>query len=117
NDKILGRIDDDPAIVEVGLVEDVRPYMMAVDILALPSYREGLPNVLLQGASLGLSMVATDIPGCRDVIRDGETGMLVEAKNSHALREAILTLLQDPQLAGELGRRAAADVTSRFSQE
>lgn len=68
---------------------DVRPYIAAADAIVLPSYREGMPRALLEAAAMGRPMVATDVPGCRDVVKHGRTGLLCEARNPRALAEAM----------------------------
>ncbi len=69
-------------ILSVGYQADVRPYILMADALVLPSYREGLPNVLLQAACLERPVVATDIVGCRDIVMANKTGLLVPPKDS-----------------------------------
>ena len=59
-------------------------------IFALPSYREGLPTAVVEAAACGRPVVATDVPGCREVVIDGENGFLVPAKNPQALAEALI---------------------------
>jgi glycosyltransferase involved in cell wall biosynthesis len=74
--------------------------------VVLPSYREGLPNVLLEAAACARPMVATDVPGCREVVESGVTGLLVPARDAAALAAAIGQLLDDPGLARQMGLRA-----------
>ena len=104
-------------IVEVaGHTSDVAGEYARASFAVLPSYREGLPKSLLEAASCGRAMVATDVPGCRDICRDEETGLLVPHKNSDALAEALARLAGDPELRGRLGARARAIVESEFAQ-
>lgn len=72
-------------------------------IVCLPSYREGLPKVLIEAAACGRAVVTTDVPGCKDAIVSGRTGILVPPRDSQALASAIKRLLQDPVLTRELG--------------
>lgn len=100
-----------------GRRHDMPATLGRAQIVCLPSYREGLPKVLLEGAACGKPLVATDVPGCREIVRHGENGLLVPARDSAALAAAIGTLLAEPatrQRMGEAGRRL---VEREFSQE
>lgn len=77
-------------------------------IVCLPSYREGLPTVLLEAGAMGRPVIASDVPGCREVVRHGENGLLVPARDAEALVAALRTLLNAPALRkkmGECGRQ------------
>jgi glycosyltransferase involved in cell wall biosynthesis len=76
----------------LGSTDDVRPLMSAATCVVLPSYREGIPLTLLEGAAMGRPLIASDCPGCRDVVREGFNGMLVSARNSQALYDAIVRM-------------------------
>lgn len=93
---------------------DARELLSLFDIFVLPSLWEGLPLVLLEAAALGKPIVATNIDGVREVIREGETGLLVEPGNAGALAEAVLRLLRDRNFAAGLAERAKASIPSRF---
>jgi glycosyltransferase involved in cell wall biosynthesis len=102
----------DPRIHLVGSVTEVPPYYAAMDLLVLPTYREGLPGVLLECAAMKLPVVATRIPGCVDAVVDGETGTLVEPRDAKSLGEAIALYLNSPELRcqhGAAGRRWVLD--------
>ena len=86
-------------------------------IACLPSYREGLPKVLLEAAACGLPLVTTDAPGCRDVVHDGDNGFLVPIRNAQALALALARLIEDAALRATMGRRAREIVLAEFSQE
>ena len=92
----------------LGESDDVRPALAQADCVVLPSYREGLPRTLLEGSAMGKPLIATDVPGCRDVVVDGETGFLCEARSAEALAQAMQRMLQLPsdqrQRMGEAGR-------------
>jgi glycosyltransferase involved in cell wall biosynthesis len=84
-----------------GLVEwlgkrsDIGELLRDADLAVLPSWREGLPKSLLEAAASGLAMVATDVPGCREIVRHGENGILVPLRDSTALADAIEELMED----------------------
>jgi len=73
----------------LGTVIDVRPLLAASDCVVLPSYREGLPRALMEASSMELPVVATDVPGCRDVVRDMRSGLLCRVKDASALADAM----------------------------
>lgn len=82
-------------------------------VVVLPSYREGLPKVLLEAAACGRAVVTTDVPGCRDAIDPGVTGLLVPVRNAAALADAINWLINDPahcRCMGAAGRALAETV-------
>lgn len=86
----------DPRIHLAGLRWDTPRWFSAMDIVVLPSYREGLPVVLLEAGAMGLPVVATSIPGCVDAIEDGVTGTLIPPRDAVALAQAIMRYLDDP---------------------
>jgi glycosyltransferase involved in cell wall biosynthesis len=98
-----------------GWVEDVESYLAASDIVVHPSYREGLSNALLQAGSMGLPSVTTNVSGCIDVIKDGETGLIVSPKDSAALEEALEVLILDEDKRMELGLNAYHHVSANFA--
>jgi glycosyltransferase involved in cell wall biosynthesis len=83
---------------------DMAATLSAAHIVVLPSYREGLPKVLIEAAACGRAVVTTDVPGCRDAIEPGVTGVLVPARNTLALSQAIDALLNDPQRSHAMGQ-------------
>jgi glycosyltransferase involved in cell wall biosynthesis len=87
--------------------EDMPGVLSGAAVVALPTYyREGLPKVLLEAAACGRPLVATDIPGCREVVRNGETGLLIPPRDTDALAEALQTLLGDAALRATYGKAA-----------
>ena len=92
-----------------GFQENPLPYYTAADCIVLPSYHEGMSNVLLEGAAVGRPLITSDIPGCREAVDPGVTGILVKVKDTESLREAMETFLNkthvDRTLMGEAGRR------------
>ncbi|MFN8875882.1 MAG: glycosyltransferase, partial [Gemmatimonadota bacterium] len=72
-------------------------------VVCLPSYREGLPKALLEAAASGRAVVTTDVPGCRDAIEPGVTGLLVPARTVQPLAEALGSLLTDPARCAAMG--------------
>ncbi len=109
-------LESDPRVVVTGWTDDPRPCYAAMDVLVLPSAREGLPVSLLEGASMRLPIVGTRVTGIVDAVTDGETGTLVPAGDVDALREAISRYLGDPSLRrqhGDAGRERALRLFQR----
>lgn len=100
----------------LGHVDDMRALFASVDMVVLPSYREGLPKSLIEAAACGLPLITTDVPGCREVVSDGEDGLLVPPRNADVLAIAIARLLDDPALAAKLGRAARAKALAEFDE-
>ncbi len=98
----------------LGHVEDMRALYASVDVVVLPSWREGLSRALIEAAAMERPTITTDVPGCRDVVVHGVCGLLVPPRNAEALRLAIVLLLQQPQLARAFGQAARARVIAEF---
>lgn len=100
----------------LGHVDDMTGLLASVDMVVLPSYREGLPKSLIEAAACGLPLVTTDVPGCREVVTDGVDGLLVPVRDAAALATAIARLLDDKPLAARLGEAARAKALSEFDE-
>jgi len=83
----------------------------------LPSYREGLPKSLIEAAACALPLIATDVPGCREVVTDEVDGLLVPVRESAALAAAIRRLDDERELARRLGRAARQKALANFDEE
>ncbi|WP_116812554.1 glycosyltransferase family 4 protein [Steroidobacter cummioxidans] len=112
----IAELRNSAAVQWVDEVLDVRQYIAAADVMVLPSYREGLPRTLLEGAAMGRALVATDAPGCREVVIPGETGYLVPVRDSAALAQAMQTLCECPDEIPALGRAARHMVEAIYDQ-
>lgn len=106
-----------PQVRFLGWQPEIEPLFARCDVVCLPTYREGLPSTLLEGAASGRPLVATDVEGCREVVIDGETGLLVPPRDARALAAALQRLLADPALGERLRRNAWARVRERFTRE
>ena len=87
----------------LGWQENVAELLMTVDVVCLPSYREGLPKSLIEACACGLPIVTTDTVGCREVVSDGENGFLVPVKSVEQLAAALEKLIKDPSLRRRMG--------------
>lgn len=101
----------------VGHCDDMPKLLNQVDLVVLPSYREGVPRVLLEAAASGLALVACDVPGCREIVKHGVNGVLVPIKNSRALADAIMTLLRDDKLRDRMGKMSRKIACDEFADE
>lgn len=116
--KVLEDLHADGIIDWLGRQSDMPRFYREADIVVLPTtYREGLPLTLLEAASTGRALVATDVPGCREVVRNGVNGFLVEPKNSLELMKALKTLILDPGLRKNMGEASTQIVMDEFSAE
>lgn len=104
-----------PGIEWLGHIDDVRTVWERAHIAALPSRREGLPKSLLEAAAFGRPIIATDVPGCREVARAGENALLVPVDDANALASAIETLAKNPELRRNLGSNGRRSVEAIFS--
>jgi glycosyltransferase involved in cell wall biosynthesis/nucleoside-diphosphate-sugar epimerase len=95
-------------------LDDVRPYLAASDLLILPTLREGLPNVVLEAAAMGIPSVTTTATGAVDAVVDGVTGLLVPPENGEELARAVRRLLDDADLRSHLGASARERVVRDF---
>ncbi|HEY9271825.1 MULTISPECIES: glycosyltransferase family 4 protein [Achromobacter] len=96
---------------------DVAALYAASHIAVLPSYREGLPKSLIEAAACARAVVTTDVPGCRDAIEPGETGLLVPVRDAQALADAIARLAEDPALRQSMGAAGRALAEREFNIE
>jgi glycosyltransferase involved in cell wall biosynthesis len=103
-------------IIWAGYAPDVAPYYGLIDVLVLPTYREGFPTVALEGASLGLPLITTDATGARDAVQDGVTGLRVAVGDVPGLSAAMDRLARDAGLRRTYGQQARAWVERDFSQ-
>ncbi len=100
-----------------GRRDDMPQVFAQSSIVCLPSYREGLPKVLLEAAACGRAIITADVPGCREVVRDGDNGLLVPVRNVAALADAMTRLLTNATLRQRMGERGRQRVVGKFSQE
>ena len=120
-DPIPTQVDEqlrkDPRVHLIGEEWNTPPLYAAMDVVVLPTYREGFPNVLLEAAAMSLPVVATSVPGCVDAVKDGVTGTLVPPYDSQKLAGAIRSYLKDPELQRRHGSAARERVVREFRQE
>ncbi|MBX2831172.1 MAG: glycosyltransferase [Rhodospirillales bacterium] len=102
----LFKWQQDGLVEWLGKRNDVAKLLRDADLAVLPSWREGLPKSLLEAAASGLAMVATDVPGCREIVRPNENGILVPLRDENALADAIEELMEDDGKRAKFGKAA-----------
>lgn len=107
----------EPGIEWLGHIEDISSLWKRSHIAVLPSHREGLPKSLLEAAASGRPMIATDAPGCREIVIDRQTGLLVPIEDPTALADAIATLVASRELRQQYGAAARKLVVDRMSAQ
>ena len=117
SNKQLSQWQNEGIIEWWGQRDDMPRVFAQSHIVCLPSYREGLPKVLVEAAACGRPIIATDVPGCREIVHDGENGLLVPAKDFYALANALRQLIDNPSLRIAMGKRGREIVESKFSIE
>lgn len=114
----LEKWDEEGAVEWWGFQEDMPAVFSDVHIVCLPSYyREGVPKVLIEAAACERAIVTTDMPGCREIVQDGENGLLVPPKNSDALADALRELIDSSERRRSMGARGRQIVKDEFSIE
>lgn len=112
----LREIDNNPAIIATGEQKDVRPWLAASNIFVFPSYREGFPNVVIEAGAMGLPAIVTDINGSREIIIEGENGIIIPPRNSEHLYKAMQQLMVSPKQTRQMANNARPMIESRFEQ-
>lgn len=110
-------IQQNPNIHAVGYQSEIRPYLLAADFLAFPSYREGFPNVPMQAGAMGLPSIVTDINGCNEIIAHEINGLIIPVKDQNALKLAMERLLNDAELFERMKEVARPMIVNRYDQK
>lgn len=111
----LAQWEAEGVIEYLGVSDDVRPAIAAAHCVVLPSYREGAPRTLIEAAAMARPLIATNVPGCRDVVDDGRTGFLCRPRDAESLAVACRTFLELPSEArAEMGKKGRARMADRF---
>lgn len=113
----LRRWSDSGVVEWWGLRNDMLAVLAQSHIVCLPSLREGVPKVLIEAASCGKPIVTTDAPGCREIVRHGDNGLLVPVRDGRALAQALRQLIESPSLRASMGQRGREIVVREFSLE
>ena len=114
-DQVLANWGNRPNLVLLGHVEDVRSVWTQAHVAILPSRREGLPKSLLEAAACGRPLIATDVPGCREIARQGVNALLVAPDDAAALAQAIETMMKDRDMRRRFGEASRQLAVNEFS--
>lgn len=105
------------SIEYLGETRDVRPFVAAAHVLVLPSWREGTPTAIMEGMSMGRAAVVTDVPGCREVVREGVNGRLAPPRDPEALAAAMKTFMETPEAILRMGAAGRKLALAQFDAE
>ncbi len=105
------------AVKKWGFINDVRPFLSAAEVLVFPSYREGFPNVPMQAALMGCSLILSDINGCNEIVDHGKTGLLVPPKNQPALLDAMIKVRSEAGFRDAITANTKNSILQRFDQK
>jgi glycosyltransferase involved in cell wall biosynthesis len=108
---------DEGVIEWWGHQSDMRKVLSQSNIVCLPSLREGVPKVLIEAAACGRAIVTTDAPGCREIVREGENGLLVPVRDSKALADALRLLIESTPLRALMAAKGREIAVAEFSVE
>jgi len=111
---VRARIQSHPQILFTGYVQDTAPYYRAMDMMVLPTRREGFPNAALEAASTGIAVITTLSTGSRDAVVPEVTGLLIPPGFPEAISEAVLALLHNPERRRRMGAAARAWILEHF---
>ena len=109
-------IDELDSIIAIGFKNDIREFLAITDLFTLPSYREGLPNSLIEAGSFGIPLLATDINGCNEIIENNETGILVKKKDAKSLKDGIEKLIVDKRLYSYIRDNVRDKIIKKYDQ-
>ncbi|MFL6436206.1 MAG: sugar transferase, partial [Terriglobales bacterium] len=111
------RILTDDKIIQSGFVSTTAPYYLLMDVLILPTYREGFPNVCLEAQAAGIPVITTDSTGAKESVIHGQTGFVVPVRDSEAIVATVEHLLNDPDLRARMGTAGREWVSREFKPE
>ena len=114
--KVIEKWQKENKIEYLGRRSDIRELIGLTDIVVFPSYREGKPRFLLEAASMGKPIITTDVPGCRDIVENGENGILVPIKDVESLAGAVTKLINSPELRRIMGERSRKRAEKEFDE-
>ncbi len=98
-----------------GHVDEVKPWLEKTSVFVLPTYyREGTPKSILEAMAMSRPIITTDMPGCREAVRDGQNGYLIEPKNAEQLVSAMEKFIREPELIGQMGAESRKIAVARY---
>ena len=110
------RINTNPNIITTGFQADIRPYLVLSDTFVFPSYREGFPNVVLQAIAMEVPCIVSDINGCNEIIREGETGAIVPPKQPQPLVDKMVLFYHEKNVVQKFINTAKSEVATNYDR-
>jgi len=110
------RINTNPNIITTGFQADIRPYLVLSDTFVFPSYREGFPNVVLQAIAMEVPCIVSDINGCNEIIREGETGAIVPPKQTQPLVDKMVLFYHEKKGVQKFIDQAKSEVATNYDR-
>ena len=110
------RINTNPNIITTGFQADIRPYLVLSDTFVFPSYREGFPNVVLQAIAMEVPCIVSDINGCNEIIREGETGAIIPPKQTQSLVDKMVFFYQEKKVVQKFINTAKSEVATNYDR-
>lgn len=110
------RINTNPNIITIGFQADIRPYLVLSDTFVFPSYREGFPNVVLQAIAMEVPCIVSDINGCNEIIREGETGAIVPPKQTQPLVDKMVLFYHEKNVVQKFINTAKSEVATNYDR-
>jgi glycosyltransferase involved in cell wall biosynthesis len=115
--EVIKKWQKENKIEYLGRHSDMRALIGLSDIVIFPSYREGKPKFLLEAASMGKPIITTDVPGCRDVVENEKNGILVPIKDIESLFNAVIKLINNPELRRKMGEKSRKKAEKEFDEK
>ncbi len=114
----IARMHTHPNICYMGFIREIERVFSVADVNILPSYREGVPNAVLQSSAMAVPSIVSDIHGCNDIVEDGVNGWTIEVKSARALEDKMLEIIaMDKRETNKIGRRACQVVHQKFNRK
>ena len=117
DDKTKSLINNLDSIINMGFKNDIREFLSITDLFVLPSYREGLPNSLIEAGSFGIPLLATNINGCNEIIDNNETGLLINMKDVNSLAEGIEKYITDEKFYLNIKKNIRDRIIKKYNQK
>ena len=114
---LLTQARNDSRLIWHPYVQDIERYFSLMDVLVLPSYREGFGNIVIEAEAMGVPVIVSDIPGPTDAMLANETGLVVKKADAEDLRRGMETLMRDPALRSKMGNAAYTFAKDKFEQQ
>jgi glycosyltransferase involved in cell wall biosynthesis len=116
DDKTRETISNSDSIINVGFKNDIREFLSITDLFVLPSYREGLPNSLIEAGSFGIPLLATNINGCNEIIENYETGLLIKMKDVDSLKKGMEKYITDKEFYFNIKNNVRSSIIKKYNQ-